>query len=81
MNPDNAVGKVEQSGGFKLITILRPEFNRICKKYGLPPKLILKKFKERKILDCESDRLSKRVRLQRGFPEQVCYVIKIQDSK
>lgn len=81
MNPDNAVGKVEQSGDFKLITILRPEFNRICKKYSLPPKLILKKFKERKILDCESDRLSKRVRLQRGIPEQVCYVIKIQYSK
>lgn len=81
MNPDNAVGKVEQIGDFKLITLIRPEFNRICKKYGLSPKLTLKKFKGCKILDCESDRLSKRVRLQREIPEQVCYVIKIHDSK
>lgn len=80
MNPDNAVGKVEQNGDFKLISILRPEFNRICKKYGLQPKLILKEFKEKHFLDCESDRLSKRVRLQRGLPEQVCYVLKVKDS-
>ena len=79
-NPDNAVGRVQQSGEFKLITILRPEFYRICKKYGLQPKLILKEFKKRGWLSFERDRLSKRMRLQRGFPEQVCYVLKIEDT-
>lgn len=81
LNPDNAVGKVKQDGDFKLIIIIRPEFNRICKKFGLQAKSVLKEFKKRKWLDCESDRLSKRVRLQSGFPEQVCYVLKIKDPK
>lgn len=81
LNPDNVLGKIEQDGDFKLISILRPEFNRICKKYSLQPKLMLKEFKQRQILDCEKDRLSRRVRLQRGLPEQVCYILKIKDPQ
>lgn len=79
VNPQNVAGRIIQEGEYKKVILLRTEFNRICKKIGVQPKLILKKFREREILDAESDRLSRRIRLQKGLPEQVCYILKIKD--
>lgn len=79
LNPENTVGKIEQKDDVKLIAILKPEFERICQRHKLQSKIFLKELKIKMLLDCESDRLSKRVRLNRNLPEQVCYVLKIKD--
>lgn len=81
LQPSNCVGKIQQDGEHKIIAMLQSEFNDICKKNGLQPKFVLRNLRERQILDCERDRLSKRVRLRHNLPEQVCYVIKIFDPK
>lgn len=79
LNPENTVGKIEQKDDVKLIAILKPEFERICQRHKLQSKILLRELKIKLLLDCESDRLSKRVRLKRNLPEQVCYVLKIKD--
>lgn len=74
---ENIYGKIEEHGHSRVLIILRPEFKRICKKFNLQPMIILNKFKERGILEYESDRLSKRVKLGPDALEMPCYVIKI----
>lgn len=79
--PDNCLGKIDQNGDYKVIAVLKSEFSSICKRNRLQPLFVLKNLRERQMLDCERDRLSKRVRLQCNLPEQVCYVIRICDPK
>lgn len=81
LQPSNCVGKIEQNGEHKMIAILKTEFSAICRRNALQPLSVLKSLRERQMLDCEGDRLSKRIRLQRSLPPQVCYVIKIFDPK
>lgn len=77
--PENCLGKIDPNGDYKVIAILKAEFNSICKRNSLQPMFVLKSLRERQMLDREGDRLSKRVRLQRNLPEQSCYIIKIYD--
>lgn len=81
INPSNVLGKIEENDDSTVISITMPEFKRICKKFDTQPVIILKKLKERGLLESESDRLSRRVKLGPDIPEMACYILKIKTHK
>ena len=77
---DNAVGKITEEKDYKIIDILKIEFLAYCAKNKLHNShQVLIKLKERGILQCENDRLTKRVRLNEHISVQTCYEFKISD--
>lgn len=78
----NPIGKIEENGNEKEISILTTEVDKIFAKYNIANgKQLLKHWKKTDILKCEKDRLGMRVRLAKEIPLQTCYVFKIQDIK
>lgn len=77
----NIVGKVTEEKGFKTIAILKTEYQAYCKKNKIQnPHKVLTKLKDEGILQCEADRLTRRVRLEENLPVQTCYVFQIPDT-
>lgn len=78
----NAVGKITEDGSTKTISILKNEFQLICKRNNFQNLTqILKELKKTGVLQTEPDRLTRRVRLSPELPEVTCYVFKISDPK
>lgn len=77
----NIVGKICEEEEYKTISILKTEFQFYCTKNKIQNShKVLAKLKEDGILQCEADRLTKRVRLADNMPLETCYVLKIPDA-
>lgn len=77
----NIVGKISEEEEYKTIAILKTEFQSYCSKNKIQnPHKVLTKLKKDGILQCETDRLTKRVRLAENMPLETCYILKVPDA-
>lgn len=78
----NAVGKIVEDDDSKTIAIQKDWFKLFCKQHHFQNSHeILEKLKKDQYLQCEKDRLTKRVRLNKNCPIQPCYIFEIPDRK
>ena len=78
----NIVGKISEDEKYKTISILKTEFQAYCSKNKIQnPHKVLTGLKAKGILQCEKDRLTKRIRLNDFMPIQTCYILRIPDAK
>lgn len=76
----NVVGSILEEKEGKTISILKDELRLICRRHKILNFVqLLKTLKQRGILQAESDRLEKRVRLSPDTTRQTCYVFFVND--
>lgn len=81
-NPSSVIGKIVESKEYKTISILKSELEKNCASYGIKNlHSVLGHLRENHILQCEQDRLTKRVRLRTNDTLKTCYVLKIPDAQ
>lgn len=81
-NPSSVIGKITGSSEYKTISILKSELEKNCVSYGIKnPHSVLGHLRENHILQCEQDRLTKRIRLRTNDTLKTCYVFKIPDAQ
>lgn len=76
--PHACVGKVIDHNSYSDIVVIQQEVMRICEKNNISnPKGLLKNLKAQGVLQGESDRLYKRLVIQKALGQQKCYCFKI----
>lgn len=81
-NPSSVIGKIVEFSQYKTISILKSELEKYGVNYGIKNlHSVLGHLRENHILQCEQDRLTKRVRLRTNDTLKTCYVLKIPDAQ
>lgn len=77
--PKTPFGKINKGSSETVITILKSKADEVFKENNISDsRNLLNILKEKKMLDSEKDRPSKRCRITRDLEEQPCYIFKIK---